>query len=148
MAALERERSRAERSGAPFSIGLMDLDYFKQVNDRFGHVTGDRVLREFAAAAQQAMRVTDAFGRYGGEEFLLVLVGINAGEALQGLERIRVSVDAVNWEAVTPGRKITFSAGVATFRKGESVVQLINRADRALYEAKGAGRNQVHANTE
>jgi diguanylate cyclase (GGDEF)-like protein len=148
MAALERERSRAERSGAPFCVALIDLDHFKQVNDIYGHSTGDAVLRDFAASVHRTMRVTDVFGRYGGEEFLMILVGNAQEEAILALERIRAAIAAVEWTALTPGRTITFSAGVASFRKGESIVQLINRADRALYEAKGAGRNQVRAHTE
>lgn len=145
MAALERERSRAERSGAPFSIALIDLDHFKQVNDRYGHAAGDRVLRDFAAAVHDTMRLTDVFGRYGGEEFLVIMVGTPPEQALLAAERIRAATAALDWSAVTPGRQVTLSAGVASFRKGETVVQLLNRADKALYEAKGAGRDRVMA---
>jgi diguanylate cyclase len=148
MDALERERSRAERTGAPFSIGLIDLDHFKQVNDTYGHSAGDRALREFTATVHGAMRATDVFGRYGGEEFLIILVGTAPTQALQAVERIRTATAAMDWSPITPGRRVTLSAGIASFRKDETIAQLLNRADIALYEAKGAGRNQVIVSPE
>jgi diguanylate cyclase (GGDEF)-like protein len=148
MAALERERNRAERSGALFSVGLIDLDYFKQVNDTYGHATGDRVLKEFSATVHDTMRVADVFGRYGGEEFLMILVDTTPAQALLALERIQAAVAAMQWSSITPGRRVTLSAGVASFRKGENIEQLLNRADMALYEAKGAGRDQIMASPQ
>jgi diguanylate cyclase (GGDEF)-like protein len=145
MASLDRERARAERSGVPFSIGMMDLDHFKSVNDEHGHAAGDEVLRGFAATAHETMRVTDVFGRYGGEEFLIVLVGTGLPEAIEALERIRAALQKRAWDGVAPGLVQTVSAGVASFRKGETVEQLLHRADQALYEAKNGGRNRVVA---
>jgi len=144
LAALERERSRAERSGAPFCVAMIDLDHFKRVNDTFGHAAGDAVLRAFAATAHEAMRMTDIFGRYGGEEFLLILVGAPQDAALEAVERIRTTVAARDWRTIVPDARVTMSAGVAGFRKGDTVEQLLHRADQALYEAKHAGRNRTN----
>jgi diguanylate cyclase (GGDEF)-like protein len=147
LAALESERSRAERSGAPFSIAILDVDHFKSVNDRHGHGAGDEVLRRFARIALDTKRVTDVFGRFGGEEFLLILVDISCARAVQATERIRAAVEAFEWSAVAGGLSVTVSAGVAGYRKGETIEQLLHRADTALYEAKRAGRNRVVAET-
>jgi len=145
MASLARERVRAERSGVPFAIGMMDLDHFKAVNDTYGHGAGDAVLREFANVVHATMRATDVFGRYGGEEFLIVLVGTELPAALEALERIRTAVQSHDWNAIAPGLTLTVSAGVAHFHKGQSVEQLLHDADQALYQAKGGGRNRVIA---
>lgn len=143
LAALERERSRAERSGTPFCVAMIDLDHFKRVNDSYGHAAGDAVLRAFAAAVHDTMRMTDIFGRYGGEEFLMILVGAAQEAALEAVERIRATVAAHDWRAIVPDAKVTMSAGLAGFRKGESVEKLLQRADRALYQAKHGGRNRT-----
>ena len=145
VSSLERERVRAERSGAPFAIGMMDLDHFKSVNDTYGHGVGDAVLRDFAGIVHATMRATDVFGRYGGEEFLIVLVGTELPAALEALERIRAAVQTHDWNALAPGLRLTVSAGVANFRKGQSIEQLLHDADQALYRAKGSGRNLVIA---
>ena len=145
VAALERERSRAERSGAPFSIAMIDLDHFKRVNDTYGHAAGDEVLCGIAASVRDTMRATDVFGRYGGEEFLMILVGASLALALEAMERIRAAVAAKNWSSTAPDLSVTLSAGIASFRKGESIEQLLHRADLALYQAKDAGRNTVIA---
>jgi diguanylate cyclase (GGDEF)-like protein len=143
MAALERERSRAERSGAPFSIAMIDLDHFKRVNDAHGHGAGDEVLRALAATVHDTMRTTDIFGRYGGEEFLIILVGAPPALALEAMERIRAAVAAKNWSSIAPDLSITLSAGIASHRKGETIEQLMHLADLALYQAKDAGRNAI-----
>ena len=145
VSSLERERVRAERSGVPFAIGMMDLDHFKAVNDTYGHAAGDAVLREFAAIVHAKMRATDVFGRYGGEEFLIVLVGTELPAALEGIERIRSAVQSHDWSTIAPSLRQTVSAGVASFRKGMSIEQLLHGADQALYEAKNSGRNRVIA---
>jgi diguanylate cyclase (GGDEF)-like protein len=141
IAALERERSRAERSGTPFCIAMIDLDRFKTVNDTYGHAAGDAVLRAFSAAVHDTMRATDVFGRYGGEEFLLILVGTTTAAALEAVERIRVAVASRDWRPIVPDTPVTMSAGIAGFRKGDTVEQLLHRADQGLYRAKHAGRN-------
>ena len=145
MAALERERRRAERSGASFSIAMIDLDHFKRVNDTRGHAVGDQVLRALAGTVHDTMRATDVFGRYGGEEFLMILVGAAPALALEAMERIRASVADKDWSSISPELSVTLSAGIASHRKGETVEQLLHRADLALYRAKDAGRNRVVA---
>jgi len=145
MARIAQERSRAERGIESFSVAIFDLDHFKQVNDTHGHAIGDQVLRDFAAIVRETMRVTDVFGRYGGEEFLLILVGIEAPSAAGPVERIRRAVEAKDWAAVAPELRVTVSAGLAHYRKGETVEELLHRADMALYDAKRAGRNRVVA---
>jgi diguanylate cyclase (GGDEF)-like protein len=140
---LEQERSRAERTKAGFSVALMDLDHFKAINDGHGHAAGDEVLRTYAAAVQGAMRDTDIFGRYGGEEFLLILTATAPASASAALERIAAGLAASDWQAIAPGLAVTHSVGVAGYRSGESIAQLLKRADDALYEAKAAGRDRV-----
>ena len=145
MVTLERERVRAERSNVPFSIAMIDLDHFKRVNDTHGHAAGDEVLRGLAATARQSMRGTDEFGRYGGEEFLLILVGTSIPLAQEGVERIRKALAKKDWSLIAPDFSVTLSAGVATHRKGETIEQLLRRADMALYQAKDAGRDTIIA---
>jgi diguanylate cyclase (GGDEF)-like protein len=147
IAALESERGRAERSGAPFCIAMVDLDHFKRINDSYGHAAGDAVLRAFAAVARETMRNTDIFGRYGGEEFLLILVGTTPQASLEAVERVRIAVAAHDWRAMAPDLPVTMSAGIAGFRKDETVEQLLHRADQALYQAKHAGRNRTNLST-
>lgn len=143
VARLGEEVSRSERSGASFSLALMDLDHFKSVNDTHGHAAGDEVLRDFAVTVHDAMRQTDVFGRYGGEEFLLILTGSAAAAAREAAERIRVAVGARDWSAAAPGLGVTVSVGIAEFRKGDNIEQILKRADNALYQAKHAGRNRI-----
>ena len=145
MEALERERSRAERSGAPFSITMIDLDHFKRVNDTHGHATGDEALRAFAATVNGTMRATDIFGRYGGEEFLMILFDTTPALALKAMERIGAAIAAKDWSTIAPDLSVTLSAGIASHRKGENIEQLLHRADQALYQAKNSGRNTVIA---
>jgi diguanylate cyclase (GGDEF)-like protein len=145
MAALEREHSRAERSGASFSIAMIDLDHFKRVNDAHGHTAGDEVLRALAATVHDTMRTTDVFGRYGGDEFLMILVDDAPALALKVMERIGATVASKNWSSIAPDLSVTLSAGIASHRKGETIEQLLHRADLALYQAKDAGRNIIIA---
>ncbi len=103
------------------------------------------MLRTLAATVQETMRATDEFGRYGGEEFLMILVGASPALALKAMERIRAVVAARDWSSIAPGLSLTLSAGIASFRKGETVEQVLHRADLALYQAKDAGRDTVVA---
>ena len=144
---LEQERSRAERSGAPFSVGMMDLDRFKAVNDNFGHAVGDQVLKTFAETVSETMRMTDVFGRYGGEEFLLIHVGTAPALAREAMERIRVAVERGNWDALGAGLRVTVSTGIAGFRKGESIEQLLHRVIR-LGRRERIGHGAVHVGGE
>jgi diguanylate cyclase (GGDEF)-like protein len=145
IARLDQERARAERTGQGFSVALLDLDRFKAVNDMHGHAVGDAVLRRFAQAVHDTMRETDVFGRYGGEEFMMILTGTDSEAAASAVDRVRAEVQAREWGDLAPGLAVTVSAGVACWRRGESVAQLLHRADTALYEAKHGGRNQVRA---
>jgi len=146
MQLVAEERDRAARTGQPFSIALFDLDYFKSVNDRFGHLTGDRVLREFCVQVQAHMRSTDRFARYGGEEFVLLMpVTTPVESASLAVERIRAAVSAHDWTGslqLAQALRVTVSAGVATSRPGEEIQALLGRADKALYAAKDAGRDR------
>jgi diguanylate cyclase len=150
MNALEEERSRSERRHAPFSIVIFDLDHFKLINDRYGHVVGDRVLARFSAIARRELRSADkvspgrrrnAFGRFGGEEFIGLLPETGLEGARQCTERLRAAVAAERFDA---GIRVTFSAGIAVFRHGETGEQTLSRADDALYRAKRAGRDKVY----
>ncbi|MET0335015.1 MAG: GGDEF domain-containing protein [Rhizobacter sp.] len=149
MRLLDEERQRMERTGQPFGVALFDLDHFKQVNDGFGHLTGDETLRHFTRTASANMRTTDRLGRYGGEEFLLLLTATTDETAARtAAERVRESTAEHNWSDVAPGLKVTVSAGVALCRPGETAEQLLDRADQALYEAKRNGRNRVNLAAE
>ncbi|HTG97591.1 MAG TPA: GGDEF domain-containing protein [Burkholderiales bacterium] len=142
---LARERSRAERTHEAFSICLADLDHFKAINDTLGHAAGDSVLKHFAALAPRGLRGIDTFGRFGGEEFLLVLPGTDRQGALAVAERVRAATEASALPDLPFERRITISIGVATYERGEEVSTLLARADQALYQAKNAGRNRVIA---
>jgi len=143
MGYLDQARSRAERSGESFSVALLDLDNFKAINDTHGHAVGDDVLRVFAKMGYRGLRDSDAFGRYGGEEFMLILGGTPPAAAQAAVDRLRNKVAARDWSEFAPDLSVTVSAGLAGYRPGETLSQLLSRADGALYEAKRAGRNRV-----
>lgn len=145
MGLLDEERQRMMRTGQPFGVALFDLDHFKQVNDDFGHLTGDETLRHFTRAALASMRNTDRLGRYGGEEFLMLLTATaDEAAARMAAERVREGTAGHDWASVAPGLKVTVSAGVALCQPGETTEQLLDRADQALYAAKREGRNRVN----
>jgi diguanylate cyclase (GGDEF)-like protein len=143
MRLLEDETVRAARSNSPCTIALIDLDWFKRINDNFGHPTGDEVLRTFAITIFANIRSIDKFGRYGGEEFLLVLPDTPHEKAVQMLDRLRSIVETLDWSAFSEGLTVTISAGVATFCPNDTSDTLLARADRALYAAKERGRNRI-----
>ena len=130
----------ARASGSPLSILLCDIDHFKQVNDRFGHDAGDRVLREFSRVLARSVRASDTVARWGGEEFVVVLADCSLVSASDLAERIRGQIALLDDEQV--GR-ISVSVGVATLAADETAKQLYLRADAALYQAKNGGRNRV-----
>ena len=137
---LQAELVRFARYGRAFSIVLLDIDHFKHVNDTLGHAVGDQALVAVAARVGAALRASDTLGRWGGEEFLVVLPETDFDATVDKAEAICVciaSVPAVNDHAVT------VSCGVASAKPGDSVKMLLERADAALYEAKSAGRNRV-----
>lgn len=143
MRMLEDEVSRARRTKAFCSIALIDLDWFKRINDTYGHPTGDEVLRTFAIAVFANIRGIDRFGRFGGEEFLLVLPDTSHDTAVRILERLRAIIADLDWRALSPGMRVTLSAGIATLRPDENTDTILARADRALYQAKARGRNHI-----
>lgn len=144
MESLHRQRELLDRSQQPFCVALLDIDHFKRVNDRHGHAAGDRVLRTFGALLASCTRAVDRIGRYGGEEFLLVMPDTNAEQAVDALERLRLQIVGANWTALTGiPSGMTATIGVTQYRAGESVEATIRRADEALYRGKAAGRNRV-----
>ena len=143
MQALNEEVARAQRNAACCSIAIIDLDLFKRINDLFGHPVGDEVLRSFAIAVAANIRNIDRLGRYGGEEFLLVLPGSSRQQATAVVNRLREIVATLNWTSISDGLTATMSAGVAEVRLDEAPDETLARADAALYRAKDAGRNCV-----
>jgi diguanylate cyclase (GGDEF)-like protein len=141
--ALGEEIVRAQRSAEPCSVALIDLDFFKQINDRFGHPIGDEVLRSFAIAASSNARDIDRLGRYGGEEFLLVLPCASRQQAIAAVNRLRKTTSELDWTAISDDLVVTLSAGVTEIRLHEAADEILARADAALYRAKDAGRNCV-----
>jgi diguanylate cyclase len=143
MRMLEEEITRCARNGSCCAIALIDLDHFKRINDLYGHPIGDEALRTFAISMFANIRSIDRFGRYGGEEFLLVLPELSQQDAARALERLRGIIADLDWTAFSPGMQVTISAGVATLRPNETSDTLLARADRALYTAKARGRNRI-----
>jgi diguanylate cyclase (GGDEF)-like protein len=142
---LDAEIGRAKRAGKPVAVVLADVDHFKRVNDTHGHAAGDLVLREAATRMRGALRAYDAIGRYGGEEFLIVLPDCDTPAALAVAERARVSV-AVSVRVNDLELPMSISLGVASLVTGsDDRDALIRAADGALYRAKAAGRNRVAA---
>lgn len=141
---LGEERARFARGGQAFGVAILDIDHFKQVNDRFGHSTGDNVLRAFAELVSGKLRGTDRIARYGGEEFLLLLpINHEASSAALAAERLRQAVEGHPWSELAADLKLTCSIGVTMSRVGEGVAEMLERADAALYRAKSTGRNAV-----
>jgi len=143
MRMLDEEIARASRSASPCSVALIDLDHFKRVNDTYGHPVGDEVLRTFAITMFANIRSVDRFGRYGGEEFLLLLPDMPHDGAARALDRLRAIVADLDWSAFSPGMQMTLSAGVATLKPGETTDSFLARTDSALYAAKAQGRNRI-----
>jgi diguanylate cyclase (GGDEF)-like protein len=139
---LLRETSRAGRDGDSLAVGMLDIDFFKRVNDTVGHAAGDEVLKEVAQRSLDALRVSDSLGRFGGEEFLLILPDANAKLAGPVLERVRRAVSASPIAAGNSRLEVTVSIGGAVWT-GQSIDELIRQADDALYTAKARGRNRV-----
>ena len=142
----ESEFERSQRYKRDLSVFLLDADHFKVINDTHGHETGDRVLRLLAASCREGLRHLDVIGRYGGEEFVVLLPETSAALAFETAERLRKRIEELRIPVQNGDTRITVSIGVATADAAtESVAALINQADRALYEAKRGGRNQVAA---
>jgi diguanylate cyclase len=140
---LEQAKRQADSLGVPFSICLIDIDRFKAINDDNGHLAGDTILREFAGLAQKSIRDRDLLGRYGGDEFMQILPDTDVKGAVMHAERLRVYAHFLDFQKVLPQKNISLSIGVAQYRLGERIEDLIARADTALYQAKQLGRNRV-----
>jgi diguanylate cyclase (GGDEF)-like protein len=139
----------ATESDKPLTIAILDMDHFKFINDRCGHATGDYVLREFARLGRESVRSEDVLGRWGGEEFLLIMPDATTDVALATLERLRTLVFGVNLPPSGAGLRVSLSAGLATRdRQMRSLDELIARADAALYVAKNEGRDLVRVADE
>jgi diguanylate cyclase (GGDEF)-like protein len=143
--AFDRELERSFRSGTPFGVVMVDLDNFKQVNDQFGHLGGDEVLRTAAARVRQSVRSSDNVGRYGGEEFLILLPGCDAEQCAANAERVRQAIESEPVVHEDSQIRVTGSFGVAVFDPDTETghLQMIARADKALYQAKRKGKNRV-----
>ncbi len=142
-AALHREAELATRHQRPLSIVMLDIDHFKQINDTWGHINGDHVLREVAAAIRDSARQSDLCFRYGGEEFMLILQDSHPTQAYRAAERIRRCVAERHIELNGHPVRVSVSLGTATFQPGETLHTFKDRADSALYQAKTGGRNQT-----
>ena len=148
LAAAEREVALAERAGFPLSVVIADLDHFKKINDQYGHAAGDTTIKTFVGVFREAIRACDCLGRWGGEEFVLVLPRCDAAGAWQLAARIREAFGATTMEDGGHRFSVTVSMGIAEHLKGESIAETIARADAALYAAKAAGRNRVEVAAE
>ncbi len=136
---LEKELEFAKRQKHPITLAMMDIDHFKALNDKYGHLFGDKVLQAFAGEVMKNIRKTDYLIRYGGEEFMLVLVGVDLEGGFRKVEELRKRIESLSLDGV----KFTFSAGIVCSVSGYSLKELIEKADEALYRAKQAGRNRV-----
>ncbi|WP_296751854.1 GGDEF domain-containing protein [Roseiflexus sp.] len=130
----------AERYGQEFCVCLFDLDHFKRLNDTHGHLVGDQVLQEVAQVARLHLRAADLFGRWGGEEFVVLLPQTRLSDAQTALERVRLALHTIALPSVHP---ITASFGIAAYLPGDTSESLLHRADQALYLAKTTGRNRI-----
>ena len=145
MKTLNEEMARAQRFGGACSVAIIDLDFFKRINDQYGHPIGDEVLRTFAITLFANLRAVDKLGRYGGEEFLMILPDTAKDQALRTLDRLRSIASEVDWAAISTVMNVTMSAGISEVRQDDSAADILARADAALYNAKDAGRNRVIA---
>ena len=140
---LPREIDLARRHQQPMALLVMDLDGFKQINDRSGHDTGDRVLRETARLISGAVRNTDLVYRYGGDEFVGALAQTDIHGAVDVSERIRSSIEALDLEAAGVAERLSVSIGITLVRSNDDFLSAFKRADKALYQAKLNGKNQI-----
>jgi diguanylate cyclase len=141
----DTERALAAREGSTLAVGILDLDNFKRLNDSFGHQTGDEALKFLARRVGELVRPGDRLARYGGEEFVVLLPGTGTEESLQVLTRIQRQLSVELFMHEGKQTFVTFSAGVTTYREGETLEAALQRADEALYEAKRTGKNRTCA---
>ena len=146
MKLLTKEKARSDRTQTAFSVAIIDLDYFKRVNDTYGHFVGDDVLKQVVALIQAHIRGSDCLARFGGEEFAWVYTLTRMEDAHQSADRIRKELSATPIACGDLSIYISISVGLAEYRQGETVADLLRRADQALYIAKSGGRDRVIAN--
>jgi diguanylate cyclase (GGDEF)-like protein len=146
---LQEEWQRALRYGHSLSLLMCDIDHFKQVNDGYGHVCGDAVLKDVGQTLLNGSRTSDAVARYGGEEFVVLLCEASLKQAIAAAERLRAAVKALSFTHPSGSFHISMSVGVASSDNGkpEDPMQLLAEADEALYAAKGLGRDRVECYT-
>jgi diguanylate cyclase len=137
------ETARSMRTRKAYYLAVIDVDYFKAVNDMFGHATGDLVLKTLADILRKSCRSLDVVGRYGGEEFILLLTEDDPQLAQRALERMRGAVEKFEWSTLVYQLQVTVSIGAVAWRADQNAEQLFRQADDALYKAKGDGRNRV-----
>ncbi|CAN5244272.1 hypothetical protein BH11PSE11_BH11PSE11_17560 [soil metagenome] len=142
---LKAELQRVYRTGHPFCFVMLDLDHFKDINDKFGQPLGDLVLKKLSECADQSLRTLDSFGRLGGEEFGIVLPSTWLDQGLIAMERLRKKVTEYDWESIAPGLQVAFSAGITTNAPGDTLETMGKRSEVALRNAKHAGGNRIVA---
>lgn len=147
MDAATRDLALANRHPRPLAMLMLDVDFFKSINDTRGHAAGDEVLRQLGTLLQAAMRESDLLGRYGGEEFCMLLVDVSLDDARRSAERLRQCIEEQPIYHDAQRIAVTTSIGVAAWHAGQSLDQLLSEADHALYRAKAAGRNKVMASS-
>jgi diguanylate cyclase (GGDEF)-like protein len=145
---LQNQIARIERSGGVFSVVLVDIDYFKNINDQFGHSIGDDVLIALSRTFESSAREQDIVSRWGGEEFLILLPDTSEADAVEQAERLRQLLDSDALHIARYPHRVTASFGVCAFAVGQNLEFLLKQADVALYQAKALGRNQVRAATQ
>jgi len=140
---LEQEAARAQRHGKTFSLLMLDLDHFKEVNDTYGHAVGDEVLKETARRLKDQVRKEDVVSRWGGEEFLILLPDTEEEGALNLAEKLRTRICEEKFTTAKGELDVAASGGVAMFSQNQDLHDLVEIADMAMYQAKIRGRNQV-----
>jgi diguanylate cyclase (GGDEF)-like protein len=145
MAVLKTETAKARRDPSrQLTIVILDLDFFKEINDEFGHLAGDGVLKRMARLAQERVRASDTFARIGGEEFAVILPDTSPEDAHGIAESIRQSIESETFEVADQQRTVTLSGGIATWSQDMSdMSELLRLADQRLYQAKSSGRNRI-----
>jgi diguanylate cyclase (GGDEF)-like protein/PAS domain S-box-containing protein len=148
----EQEIARASRYDHPLSLMILDIDHFKQINDSFGHPIGDQVLQQIVDTCRNTIRNTDIFGRYGGDEFVILFPETSMYGAMEIAERLRQKVGQITFQAKDETNTITMSGGLACLEsmgnKNVKLESFIEEADKALYHAKAEGRNRIHTNCQ
>jgi diguanylate cyclase (GGDEF)-like protein len=148
----EQEIARASRYNHPLSLLILDIDHFKEINDSFGHLHGDQVLKQIVDACKNTIRSTDVLGRYGGDEFVVLFPETNMQGAVEIAERLRQKLGQITIALKKETMKVTVSGGLACLESmGNNNVNLIDffeEADKALYQAKADGRNRIHNNCQ